>query len=334
MKKFKIAVLETSHTVTAKKFDRLLQHLQNSPSTQRQKEMMSRKSQGATKAALKKLVWENSGYRELSQEQVTKNFFENPALMRLLKYSKKVSNILDCGCGDGTILEILWRKETQFRGIDISKRYVRLGNKRLRGKKNLTLQTGDIENIDLPDKTFDLVYSAYTLEHLERPERAIKEMIRVLKKGGFLIIICPNYGSPLFPSPSSPPPGENLLSRAVKIFLKSHLCLFKKPRTLDWLRVYPKSLREKKWENDWDTVVEPYLQTLLIFLKDNKIEIVESHSTLQIMAGRVEPKIANKPGLKQKAIVAFRKFSLFLEEKGVAPYKYYGPSLFIVGRKR
>ena len=51
------------------------------------------------------------------------------------------------------------------------------------------------ENIPFADAHFDVVMSTNVLEHVDDPQRVIDESLRVLKPGGHLVIIVPNYGS-------------------------------------------------------------------------------------------------------------------------------------------
>ena len=51
------------------------------------------------------------------------------------------------------------------------------------------------ENIPFPDNSFDIVFSSTVLEHTDNPLQVIQEAIRVLKPGGHLQFIFPNYGS-------------------------------------------------------------------------------------------------------------------------------------------
>lgn len=51
------------------------------------------------------------------------------------------------------------------------------------------------EAIPYPDASFDLVYSSNVLEHVRDPQAVIDEAVRVLKPGGQLLLVVPNYGS-------------------------------------------------------------------------------------------------------------------------------------------
>jgi len=52
------------------------------------------------------------------------------------------------------------------------------------------------ENVPLPESSFDLVFSHEVLEHVQDDKKAIREMVRVLKPGGRIVLLCPNRGYP------------------------------------------------------------------------------------------------------------------------------------------
>lgn len=51
------------------------------------------------------------------------------------------------------------------------------------------------ENLPFPDHSFDVVFSYYVFEHVQDPLRVLEESLRVLRTGGFLFFVFPNYGS-------------------------------------------------------------------------------------------------------------------------------------------
>ncbi len=57
---------------------------------------------------------------------------------------------------------------------------------------NVRAVPGDLENLPFNDRYFDLVMSRSVLEHLERPERVMREIGRVLKPGGHFVFLIPN----------------------------------------------------------------------------------------------------------------------------------------------
>jgi len=57
------------------------------------------------------------------------------------------------------------------------------------------LFSGYAENLPFQDDTFDLIYSTNVLEHVSDPDKVIHEALRVLKPGGKMQFVIPNYGS-------------------------------------------------------------------------------------------------------------------------------------------
>lgn len=166
----------------------------------------------SNKEDLVRKTWNQTAYYQTARRSVLASFDKNKYLVKLRNYVLSARLVLDCGCGSGSILEAVWHPQGKFYGVDISKKGIELGKKRLKRKKNIKLLVGDLAKLKFKDNFFDLVYSAYVLEHLEKPEEVIREMIRVTKKDGWLIFVGPNYGSPLSFSPSSPPKGETLFT--------------------------------------------------------------------------------------------------------------------------
>lgn len=278
-------------------------------------------------------IWEKPGYAKASDKEYKGRFNNNPALVKLLNYSRKAEKILDCGCGEGKTLDILWNKEKEYVGIDLSRRSIKSAEKRFAGRLNTRFLVGNIETLKFEDSSFDLVFSSYTLEHVNDPDKAVSEMIRMLKPGGRLVIICPNYGSPFHPSACSPREGESLFGRAVRRFLLSYRQIVKEADGLRWERVVPKAYREKRWEQDWDCVNEPYLQNLLHFINKRGIEIIEYSSGLEWDDGGVS-KVSNNNFSGRLGILKFlRRAGESLGRFGISPYKYFGPTVFVAGRK-
>lgn len=99
--------------------------------------------------------------------------------------------VLDVGCGDGIVAESLQRSVgIKVIGIDISTEAVRKA-------KNLGIEakvSSSEDKFPFLDNTFDAVFWGDNIEHLINPIFCGKEIKRVLKKNGRLILSCPNMG--------------------------------------------------------------------------------------------------------------------------------------------
>ena len=125
---------------------------------------------------------------------------------------------LDLGCGDGTTAVPLARLGAEVTGIDIAKNLVAAGNKRAaeQGLRRLRFQEGDACNLqEIDDHAFDLTLSVFGAMFAARPFDVAREMVRVTKPGGSIVMgnwipNDPTFVSQLLKISSSftpPPPG-------------------------------------------------------------------------------------------------------------------------------
>ncbi len=101
--------------------------------------------------------------------------------------------ILDVATGTGDLaIAALKIKPEKVIGIDIAADMVGVGINKIK-KKNLQdiihLETGDSENLNFPDKTFDAVMVAFGVRNFENLQKGLSEMHRVLKPGGQVLIL-------------------------------------------------------------------------------------------------------------------------------------------------
>ncbi len=93
--------------------------------------------------------------------------------------------ILDLGCGRGGLVVALQRKGYQVIGLDLRRSACRVT--RLRGQRyglNLPLAQGRGEHLPFKSRAFGAVICREVLEHCEDPERVLREIWRVLRRGG------------------------------------------------------------------------------------------------------------------------------------------------------
>lgn len=88
---------------------------------------------------------------------------------------------LDLGCGTGTVLEIAQQFFDDGVGVDVSRGMLR--EARIRG---LTVRWGEIESVPYPDSCADVVSAFSVLHHLYDPMQGLREMIRLVKPGGYI----------------------------------------------------------------------------------------------------------------------------------------------------
>ena len=112
----------------------------------------------------------------------------------ILKYKgRKVNSILDVGCADGKMLELLLEevKVHNYKGVDFDQKLINLANENI--KKHLIV--GNALNLKFKKSSFDVLISTAVIEHLEHPGIFLKESHRILKEGGIIILTTP---SPFF----------------------------------------------------------------------------------------------------------------------------------------
>lgn len=98
--------------------------------------------------------------------------------------------LLDVGCGSGWSSYLFSKLGYSTTGIDLNTEAFEPPK-----SPELTLVEGSVMELPFEDVSFDVVASYQTLEHVPDPQRALLEMLRVLKPGGVLCIVGPNLVS-------------------------------------------------------------------------------------------------------------------------------------------
>jgi len=98
--------------------------------------------------------------------------------------------ILNVGCGYGGLEVALWEHRAKPLGCDINKRFIKIA--KLRGQtfaqNELPFLLCDGHKLPFRDEIFDVVACLAVLEHVTESYIVVKEMIRVLKHGGYVFI--------------------------------------------------------------------------------------------------------------------------------------------------
>jgi len=102
-------------------------------------------------------------------------------------------SILDVATGTGDLaLEALKINPEKIVGIDIAEDMLAIGREKIEKKKIshiISLQTGDSENLEFNDKTFDAVMVSFGVRNFENLEKGLAEMYRVLNHQGEVLIL-------------------------------------------------------------------------------------------------------------------------------------------------
>src|SRR5579862_2746124 len=133
-----------------------------------------------------KALWEKGDFTEVAA--FMRQSGEN--LVKSLGTTKDL-RVLDLGCGDGTTAVPFALSGAEVLGIDIAKNLVDAGNKRAvaMGLTRLKFQEGDASNLEgVSDQSFDLTVSIFGAMFAPKPFDVAKEMVRVTKPGGRIVM--------------------------------------------------------------------------------------------------------------------------------------------------
>lgn len=164
-----------------------------------------------------KALWEKGDFTRIAQTMGG----SGEALVADLGITSGMS-VLDVGCGDGTTAVPAAQLGADVLGVDIASNLVAAGNARAQhlGLDNLTFQEGDASDLkDLGDGQFDLVVSIFGAMFAPRPFDVAKELVRVTRSGGRIVMGNWIPGDPTLVAQIlkisgaySPPPPEGFVS--------------------------------------------------------------------------------------------------------------------------
>ena len=110
---------------------------------------------------------------------------------------KKGDVVLDAGCGpgyDALRMAAIVGMSGKVVGIDLSERMIAIAQEKAKGARlPVSFRTGDVRKLDFGDASFDAVRIERTLQILDNPGQILDEMIRVLRPGGRLLSIEPDW---------------------------------------------------------------------------------------------------------------------------------------------
>jgi SAM-dependent methyltransferase len=133
-----------------------------------------------------KALWEKGDFTRIAESMRE----SGEELVKKLGVSEGL-RVLDLGCGDGTTAVPAAGLGADVLGVDIASNLVAAGNARAEalGLTNLKFQEGDASNLhELDDEQFDLVVSIFGAMFAPKPDDVAKEMVRVTKPGGRIVM--------------------------------------------------------------------------------------------------------------------------------------------------
>ena len=133
-----------------------------------------------------KALWEKGDFTRIAATMRD----SGEALAKAIGIEKGLK-VLDLGCGDGTTALPAARLGAEVLGVDIARNLVEAGNQRAAaaGLTNCKFQEGDASSLSgLENKAFDRVVSIFGAMFAPRPFDVAREMVRVTKPGGQIVM--------------------------------------------------------------------------------------------------------------------------------------------------
>jgi SAM-dependent methyltransferase len=100
-------------------------------------------------------------------------------------------DLLDVGCGGGTLLGVLKRRGFRTTGLDFSPEAARVAEM----ENGVKVVVGSLEDASFPDESFDLVTLFHVMEHVTNPHEVLSHVRRILRADGAVVLQAPNIDS-------------------------------------------------------------------------------------------------------------------------------------------
>lgn len=128
-------------------------------------------------------------YFEILKRQREQSALAEEKVLNLIEDNLQ-GNILDAGCGEGSLCRWMAKKSKSatIYGMDISIIGIGMAMKSFTGLDNLKFCQANVKNLPFKDNFFSLVVCQSVIEHVVDYIAALKELVRVLRRGGNLIL--------------------------------------------------------------------------------------------------------------------------------------------------
>lgn len=116
---------------------------------------------------------------------------EEAGYLQILDWAYKSESICEIGCGSANILKHHIGIAQKYNGLDFSEKLLKENALKYPAASFKVIENANYFPVD--DNQFDLVFSVFVLEHVTRPAIFLQECERILKPGGILVILCPDF---------------------------------------------------------------------------------------------------------------------------------------------
>lgn len=119
---------------------------------------------------------------------------------RFVDYVREGEKVLDVGCGDGQTYERLRAKKARYAGVDLSEELIAAAREKWKGT-DAEFAVGDLMGLPVEDGAFDAALAVAVLHHIPSREyrvRALRELARAVRKGGYVFITSWNLWQPKY----------------------------------------------------------------------------------------------------------------------------------------
>ncbi len=119
----------------------------------------------------------------------TRKYFWRDARF-ISEYAKNSDKVLDLGCGNGRLLEIMKNKKIDYFGVDVSQELINIAKENYIGDQIQFDKISDSSSLSFPDDFFNVIFSIAVFHHFPKSYslRVAKEIFRTTKFGGIVVI--------------------------------------------------------------------------------------------------------------------------------------------------
>ncbi|MFH2022507.1 MAG: class I SAM-dependent methyltransferase [Patescibacteria group bacterium] len=138
------------------------------------------------------LLWDDQWLMYNQNPYFKPNFHILKIISQLFHHNLKNKKILELGAGSGSDIVYLAKKGAVAYALDFSQKSLDSIKYWAKKKKvKVTAIKGDIQKLPFDANTFDLVYSVGLMEHFQNTQPLLKQQMRIIRPGGFLIVDVP-----------------------------------------------------------------------------------------------------------------------------------------------